>query len=158
MTEQADVLVFRPRRLMVISVALSLGLLALTAVGWLALPGEIRDLFSVSQRVTLLGLLGFLIFVMMIIAFSRVRADSAGLRLRNGLRTHVVAWDRVHKIMLRPGDPWGIVLLKPSDGRPFEADLDAEKRQMMGIQANDGDRARESIAALQRAFRSHGRN
>ena len=72
---------------------------------------------------------------MVALASSYVRADASGLRIRNGLRVHAVPWDRVHKIILRPGDPWALLLITPEDGRPFEADIDAEKRQLMGIQS-----------------------
>jgi hypothetical protein len=57
-------------------------------------------------------------------------------------------WERVHKIILRPGDPWAQLLLKPSDGRPFEADLDADKRQLMGIQTVDGPLAVAAVKEL----------
>jgi hypothetical protein len=147
---EADVLVFRPGRLRVLAVVMTVVLCGIVVLGWYALPLHLREAFTFSQRLTLLALLGVLEFVMIAIAASYVRADTDGLRLRNGLRTYVVGWDRVHKIMLRPGDPWGLVLLKPSDGSGFEVDLDAEKRQLMGIQANDGEAARQAIEALRR--------
>lgn len=152
-----DVLVFRPRRLRVLAILMSVALCGLIAIGWFALPLHLREAFTFSQRLTLLALLGVLELVMIAIAASYVRADTVGLQFRNGLRTHAVTWDRVHKIVLRPGDPWGLLLLKPSDGRPFEVDLDAEKRQLMGIQGNDGESSRQAIEALrlrhQRALR-----
>jgi hypothetical protein len=148
-----DVLVFRPRRLRILAIGMSIGLCALVAGGWLALPLNLREAFTLSQRLTLLGLLGLLVFVMVAIASSYVRADANGLRLRNGLRTYSVSWARVHKIILRPGDPWGILLLKPDDGSPFQVDLDAEKRQLMGIQANDKEAARQAIEMLRRRHR-----
>ena len=92
-------------------------------VGWLLLPAEIRALFPLSHRLGLLGILAFPIVVMAVLASSYVRADGSGLRIRNGLRGTSVPWERVHKIMLRRGDPWAQLLLKPADGRPFEADL-----------------------------------
>ena len=60
----------------------------------------------------------------------------------------LVPWERVHKIILRPGDPWAQLLLKPADGRPFEADLDADKRQLMGIQTVDGPLATAAVNEL----------
>ena len=60
----------------------------------------------------------------------------------------------MHKFLLRPGDPWAIVLIKPDD-RPFEVDLDAEKRQLMGIQAGDGPAAVEAIATLSELHRRY---
>ena len=60
-----------------------------------------------------------------------------------------MAWDRVHKIMLRSGDPWALVLIKPETGE-FEVDLDAEKRMLMGIQANDHAYAAAAVKELRR--------
>jgi len=48
-------------------------------------------------------------------------------------------------------------LLKPTDGRPFEADIDADKRQLMGIQAVDGSAATAAVNELRvrhRRFRA----
>jgi len=58
------VLVLRPRRLRIAAVVMALVLVAITVLGWLALPREIRVLFTLSQRLTLLSLLGFLLLVM----------------------------------------------------------------------------------------------
>jgi hypothetical protein len=143
-----SVYIARPHRLRVIAMIASLALCALAAGIWLLLPTEIRVLFTVSQVLTLLGLLAFLIGAMAALAGSYVRADRAGLRIRNALRVHAVPWERVHKIILRPGDPWALLLLKPADGRPFEADLDAERRQLMGIQAVDGPLATAAVNEL----------
>jgi hypothetical protein len=157
MASAEDVSVFRPRRLRVLAVAMSIVLVAAVVIGWFALPLSLRVTFTLSQRLTLLALLAFLELVVIAIAASYVRADAAGLRFRNGLRSYTVAWPRVHKFVLRPGDPWAIVLLLPDDGTPFEVDLDAEKRQLMGIQANDGESARlavERLRRLQRRFSS----
>jgi hypothetical protein len=147
------VLVFRPRRLRVLAVVMSVALCTVVAVGWFALPLSLRSTFTLSQRLTLLALLAVLELVMISIAASYVRADDDGLRLRNGLRSHVVPWSRVHKIMLRPGDPWAIVLLLPEGGGAFQVDLDAEKRQLMGIQANDGESSRRAVEALRQRHR-----
>jgi hypothetical protein len=147
------VLVFRPRRLRVLAVVMSVALCTVVAVGWFALPLSLRSTFTLSQRLTLLALLAVLELVMISIAASYVRADGDGLRMRNGLRSHVVPWSRVHKIMLRPGDPWAIVLLLPAGGGAFQVDLDAEKRQLMGIQANDGESSVRAVEALRQRHR-----
>lgn len=143
-----NVYVARPHRVRVITIVASLILCAVAAVIWLALPAEIRALFTPGQILTLLGLLAFLIGAMVAMSSSYVRADGTGLRIRNGLRVHAVPWQRVHKIILRPGDPWALLLLKPVDGRPFEADIDADKRQLMGIQAVDGPVATAALNEL----------
>ena len=130
--------VARPRRVRIIAIVSSLALCILAAIGWLLLPAEVRALFPLSHRLALLGILAVPIAVMAVLASSYVRADRSGLRIRNALRVYAMPWERVHKIILRPGDPWAQLLLKPADGRPFEADLDADKRQLMGIQTVDG--------------------
>ena len=148
-------LTYRPRRLRVVAVGLSVALTVATAVGWLALPANLRATFTTFQILTLLSVLAFLVLVMLSLGTSYVRADADGLRFRNGLRTHSVGWARVHKILLRRGDPWALLLLKPADGGPFVADLDAEKRQLMGIQSGDGRHAEAALRELRALQRRH---
>ena len=142
------VYVARPHRVRVIAIIATLALCLLTAIGWFLLPAEVRGLFTLSQRLTLLGVLALLVVGMMALASSYVRADANGLRIRNGLRVHAVPWGSVHKIILRPGDPWALLLITPADGQPFQADLDAEKRQLMGIQTVDGLLAKAAVNEL----------
>lgn len=154
MTEPEAAVTYRPRRLRFTAVSFSLSLCAASALGWVMLPPELRASFTLSQRVTLVLILVGLLGVMAAMASSYVRADADGLRLRNGLRTHAVRWDEVHRILLRPGDPWAIALVTPDD-RPFEVDLDAEKRQLMGIQASDGALAAAAVEDLRRRHRGY---
>jgi hypothetical protein len=143
-----DVFTARPHRLQLIIGTSGIALVLLAAVGWYALPRTIRVLFTFSQLLTLLVILAAILFVIGVIASSYVRADPNGLRLRNGLRTHVIPWSRVHKILLRRGDPWAFVLLRPTDGRRFEVDLDADKQMLMGIIATEGAAARRAVEEL----------
>jgi Bacterial PH domain len=143
-----SIYVARPHRVRIIVIIATVALCALTAIGWFLLPAEVRALFTLSQLLTLFAVLAFLVAVMVALASSYVRADPTGLRIRNGLRVHAVPWERVHKIILRPGDPWALLLLRPADGSPFEADLEADKRQMMGIQTVDGPLATEAVNEL----------
>jgi hypothetical protein len=145
-----EAFVARPRKLRVLAAATAIALCVLTAVGWFALPAEVRVLFSVSQRLTLVAVLAVLLLVIVAVAASYVRADAEGVRFRNGLRSHQGPGDRVHKIILRPGDPWAMLLLTPADGREFRVDLDAEKRQLMGIQAGDHALADQAVRELRR--------
>ena len=140
---------YRPHRLRITGLLITVALVAATVIGWLALPVSLRSQFTWSQRLTLLVVLGFLLGVVWALASSYVRADQDGLRIRNGIRTHHVGWDRVHKILLRPGDPWALLLIRPTD-RPFEIDLDAEKRHLMGIQASDRRFAADAVDDLRR--------
>jgi Bacterial PH domain len=139
-----------PRRLRILAVIIAAALCTVTLLGWFALPRDIRDLFTVSQRLTLLAVLALLIVVIVAVAASSVRADETGLQIRNGLRTYQVPWGRVHKIIFRSGDPWAQLLLTPADGGEFSVDLDAEKHQLMGIQAVDGARAHQAVEELRR--------
>jgi hypothetical protein len=150
---EPTVAVYRPRRLRVLAAVMSVALCGIAIGGWFALPLSLRSQFTVSQRLTLLAFLALLELVVISIAASYVRADETGLRFRNGLRSHTVPWAQVHKIVLRPGDPWAMLLLLPADGRPFEVDLDAEKRQLMGIQANDRTTAQQAVDELRRRLR-----
>ena len=143
-----SVYVVRPHVVRVITIITTVVLCAMAAIGWFLLPREIRVLFTVPQLLTLLGILESQILGMVALGSRYVRADAAGLRYRNGLRVHAVPWARVHKIILRPGDPWALLLLRPADGRPFEADFDAEKRQLMGIQAVDRKLANAAVNEL----------
>lgn len=150
-----DVFWVRPRRLRVIVVIATIALCALTLVGWYGLPVETRDLFTLSQKLTLLGTLATLLLIIVAVAGSYVRADADGLRIRNGLRRHAVPWGQVHKVLLRRGDPWALLLMKPADGGAFEVDLDAEKRQLMGIQASDRELAKSAVAELRRRHQAY---
>ena len=148
-----SVFVAWPHRLRIFGSIVTAILCALTAVGWFALPANIRELFTWSQLLTLLGVLALLVGVILAVAASSVRLDETGLQIRTGLRTYQVPWGRVHKVIFRSGDPWAQLLLTPADGSEFEVDLDAEKRQLMGIQAVDGERAKQAIEELRRRHR-----
>ena len=144
-----------PRRSRIFALASTAALCLLTAVGWYSLPASTRELFTVFQLLTLLGVLALLVGVIVSVAASSVRADETGLQIRNGLRTYQVPWGRVHKIIFRRGDPWAQLLMTPADGGEFRVDLDAEKHQLMGIQAVDGARAHQAVEELRRRHRQY---
>ncbi|GAA3603754.1 hypothetical protein GCM10022236_01840 [Microlunatus ginsengisoli] len=149
--------VYRPRLLRLVATVASGSLVLLSFVGWFGLPAGLRAQFLPSQIVTLLLILAFIVGFMWALAASYVRADATGLKFRNGLRTHSIAWADIHKILLRPGDAWALVLIRPDDG-PMESELDAEKRHVLGIQAGDGQPAIAAVEDLRRrlaASRAH---
>lgn len=145
----------RPRKLRVVGALLGGALTVVYLVGWLLLDPSIRARVSTSQALTLVLILAVMLFVIAALAASSVRADEDGLVIRNGLVVHRVEWWRVHKFLLRPGDPWGIVLLRPADGSPIETNLDTDKLQLMGIQYSDGELARSSMATLRALHRRY---
>jgi hypothetical protein len=146
---QPEVVVYRPHLLRLVGAIASALLLLLSGVGWFALPPGLRAQFLPSQVATLLLILFFIIGFIWALAASYVRAGPEGLRFRNGLRTHFVAWEDVHKVLLRPGDSWALLLIRPTDG-PLEVDFDAEKRHLLGIQAGDGAAAQAAVDDLRR--------
>lgn len=148
-------MLLRPRKLRIIGALLGGLLTVFYLVGWFLLDPEIRAQVSISQALTLVLILAAILFMIAAMAASSVRADAHGLVIRNGLAVHRVEWWRVHKFLLRPGDPWGIVLLKPEDGSPIETNLDTDKRQMMGIQNGDGELAKASMKALRALHRRY---
>jgi hypothetical protein len=149
--------VYRPRLLRLVAIVASCSLLVLSFVGWFGLPASLRDQFTPSQIVTLLMILAFIVGFLWALAASYVRADAAGLTFRNGLRTHTIAWADIHRILLRPGDAWVLLLIRPDDG-PMENDVDAERRHLLGIQAGDGPSAQAAVEDLRQrwaAARAH---
>ncbi len=138
---------YRPRLLRLVAGVASLSLVLLSFLGWFGLPASLRAQFLPSQIITLLLILAFIVGFLWALAASYVRADAAGVRFRNGLRTHTIAWLDIHKVLLRPGDAWALLLVRPDDG-PIETDFDAEKYQLLGIQAGDGAMARAAVEDL----------
>lgn len=147
-------LVFSSARLRAITVVASLGLVVLSFVFWVALPANLKAEFTLSQVVTLLIILGFFVFALLVIGSGVVQTDADGVYIRNGLSRHRFGWDRIHRFALRPGDAWAHVLLVPTD-RPFAEEADAERRMMMGIQAGDREYASAAVAELTRRLRSY---
>lgn len=145
-----DRLVLRPFWLRIVGRALAVGFVVFAVVGWFAFPATVRALVTPFQLGTLIAILVAMIAVIIMATASSVIADQDGLTVRNAFRRHRVGWDRIHKIILRDGDPWAFALLRPADGSQFEAELDAERLQLMGIQGHDGDRARQAVDALRR--------
>lgn len=144
-----DVVTYRPRLLRLVAGVATGGLLLLSFIGWFGLPEVLRAQFLPSQIATLLAILAFIIGFIWALAASYVRVGPAGIRFRNGLRTHEISWSQVHKVLLRPGDSWALLLIRPTDG-PMESDLDAERRHLLGIQAGDGAAARGAVDDLRR--------
>lgn len=105
--------------------------------GWFMLPANIRVLFTGLQIATLAFFVLFMLGIVWVVAFGYVKAGPAGLRFRNGLRTHEVGWDAVDSIRYRPADHWAFV--------EFSDDTD---RPLLGIQRSDGPLAQEQVEEL----------
>jgi hypothetical protein len=99
-------------------------------------------LFTPSQVITLLLVLFAIIGVIMAVGMSSVRADHAGLEIRNAVRTHTIDWQQVHGLVYRDGDPWPTLLINNRD--------DPDKIMLLGIQRTDHERADRAVATLRR--------
>jgi hypothetical protein len=132
---------YRPRALRIMAIVTSVVLAGLYVAGWFALPAQIRAQVTLSQRLTLLLILALMLAALWSLAASSVRVDVDGLRIRNGFRTHRLAWSEIGAFRLRPGDPWAYALLLP-------VSEDSERRPLMGIQAGDGRSAERAVADL----------
>lgn len=131
-------IVLRPRAALAMAVALSTVLVAAAALGWYALPADIRVLFTGLQVGTLVFFILVMIGFMMAVGLSRVRVDEAGLAIRNGLRSHRVPWAAVRGFRFTEHDPWAYVLL---DGDP-------DQRPLMAVQQTDHERAEQMVSRL----------
>ena len=68
---------------------------------------------------------------------SRVEGTSDGVRVRNPVSTKDVPWQVVRAVRLDEGAPWAVLELH-----------DDETVQLLAVQANDGDRAVDTVLAL----------
>ncbi|HEY5787043.1 MAG TPA: PH domain-containing protein [Microlunatus sp.] len=144
---------YRSNRLRFFVMVAALGLVGLSFVFWVALPANLKAEFTLSQAVTLLLILGAFVFALLIVGNGVVKADADGLYFRNGLSRHRYAWSRVHRVVMRPGDAWAVVLLIPTD-RPVEVAADLDHRMLMGIQKGDGAYATEAVEDLNRRLKA----
>lgn len=135
-------MVFRPRRSLLMAGVLSAVLVLASLVGWFAMPANVRELFTVPQVLTLGFFVLFMIGLMLSIGLSYLKADEAGLRFRNGLRTHELPWPEVRGFRFTEHDPWAYVLLDDDVQRP-----------LLGIQRTDRELAEADFARLVQAWR-----
>lgn len=128
---------FRPWGVRIAAVGLYLALVAFVAAIWFAFPQDVRDEFTVFQKVTVLGM-GLMLFLMGHALFRcRVTAADTGLTVVNGYRTHRYDWGQVVGVAMGPGDPWAVLDLN-----------DGTTRSALGIQGSDGRSARRQVQEL----------
>jgi hypothetical protein len=128
---------FRPFGVRITVYALGGLMVLVTAVIWFTFPPSIQDQFTPFQRGTVVVLgLGFL-SIGWGLARSRVEARTDGLRVVNGYTSRRLEWSEVVAITMKPGSPWAVLDL--SDGTA---------KQVLGIQASDGARAKRQVRDL----------
>ena len=135
---------FRPLGVRVAAVAFGALLFGVGATMWLTFPDNVREAFTVFQRVTVLGMgLGALV-IGHALGRCRVEAREDGLRVVNGYRSHRLQWAQVVAVRMLPGNPW--VSLDLADGTTLSA---------LGIQGSDGARAQRQVRVLRSLIDAH---
>ena len=135
----AGPVVARPRRLTRVCWGVAVFVVAVFAVLAVALgrgpEGDAQ--FQLIDQIAFF-LLGVLIAgTVLLFTRARVEADREGVRVRNPLSTKHVPWQVVRSVRLDDGAPWAVLDLQ-----------DDETVQLLGVQANDGDRAIDAVLAL----------
>jgi hypothetical protein len=102
--------------------------------GAVAMGAEARARVTPYQWATLVLIAVLALAVAWGLARCRVTATTAGLELVNGFRTHRYEWPQVLAVHMPPGAPFPTLDLADGTSRPA-----------MGIQASDGDRARQAV-------------
>ena len=129
---------FRPKASLRMGLSLSISLVAAALLGWVMTAPSVRAQFTPVQILTLLFFLALLVGLALGIGLSYVRADGAGLRFRNGIKTYEVPWSQVKAFRYRDGDPWPFVLVRS----------EVEQRPLLGIQRSDRAYAEQCVAEL----------
>jgi hypothetical protein len=138
---QVTTATWRPHRARVIPYVLAVVVVA----GVVALAVAMPSNWALGDRIgfVVIGLL--IAWVLHILARSRVTADDRGLTLVNGMRTHEYEWAEILGVSMTEGAPWPT--LDVADGSTIG---------VMGIQASDGERARQALTELTALVHEHG--
>ena len=121
-------------------------LFVVCAFAWFGFSQEIRDRFSVAEKLTMLAIALGALACLVALSRSRVRADGTTITVVNGFRTRVLDPAQVVSVTLPPGAPWATLDL--ADGTAVSA---------MGIQGSDGDRAMKAVRQLRAVLPAGGR-
>jgi hypothetical protein len=114
------------------------GLLAVVCVaGWVAVGPDVRGKVTAYQLATLLLIAALALSVAWGLVRCQVTATSRGLVVVNGYRQHSYAWAEIVAVHMPMGAPW--VTLDLADGTTVST---------LGIQAADGDRAKDAVRQL----------
>jgi hypothetical protein len=114
------------------------GALAIVCVaGAVAIGPEARARVSLVQWATLVLIAMLALSVAWGLVRCKVTATAAGLELVNGFRVHHYEWAEVLAVHMPQGAPFPTLDL-----------ADGTSRSALGIQASDGDRARQAVREL----------
>lgn len=128
---------WRPLGVRVAVIAFGAMLILICAFAWFGFSPEVRDKFTILQRITLLALGAAYGTAGYAISRSRAVAVDSGLHVINGFRRYYYDWPEVVAVHLPAGAPWATLDL-----------ADGTTRSVMAIQNTDGGRARSAVREL----------
>jgi hypothetical protein len=128
---------WRPLGVTLAVVFLGVMLAVVCVFAWNAVGPDVRARVSIWQNVTLALLALLAVAVAFGLVRCRVTATEAGLDVVNGYRSYHYEWAEVLAVYMPPGAPFPTLDLADGTSRPA-----------MGIQAADGDRAKQAVRAL----------
>ncbi|MCU1588771.1 MAG: hypothetical protein JWP11_27 [Frankiales bacterium] len=135
----STVLVFRPRRLLVVCRLAGAVLIGVFAVVAYLLPRGSAggQQFGLPDQIAFFGI--GLLLAWAVLQFTRVRvvADETGVRVRNYVGEKFVPWQVVAGVRMDDGAPWASLDLHDDD-----------TIALLGVQSNDGARAVDAVIAL----------
>lgn len=140
--ENGPVLVLRPKRVVLYGVIASVVIMAVMIAVVLLLESELeKQNFRWIDRIGLIGMGGVASFVAMLGARPRLRADAAGVWVRNILGETYFPWHWIERIAFPKGAHWAQLML-PGD----------ETYPVMAVQAMDKERAVASLTKLRALY------
>jgi hypothetical protein len=128
---------YRPVGARIVAYGVGAALVVVTIAISVAMPDNV--VFTAVQIGTLLLILFGVLAALHGIGRSYVRADEAGLDVRNGYRQHRIAWSDVRALVMKRGAPWPTVVLKGPEERHVI---------LFAIQGSDGAAASRAVAEL----------
>lgn len=134
----------RPRRVRVLSISTAVVFVAVfTAVGVLLRNSSTGVRFYLSDQIAMIGIGLFLAAASLLFMRPRVRADAAGIEVRNVLTTRRFEWSQIVSVSFPDGSPWARLELPDDEYVP-----------VLAVQAVDGDYAVTTMRGLRRLHRA----
>ena len=130
-----DAVVLRPRRTMIVAWVCAVVVLTLfVVVAVLLRPAETGVFFRLADQIAMAAIGALIAGGVLLLARPRVRADAAGIEVRNVLVTRTLPLDVVERVAFPDGASWARLELIGDDYLP-----------VLAIQAVDGQRAVHGI-------------
>jgi hypothetical protein len=136
--------VYRPFGARLVVMIMAVMLVGAVTFLWLAMPAEVREQFTWTQRVTILMFFAAILLALWGMFRTSVAISDSGLVITNIFKVRSYDWAQVLAISLRRGDPWAVLDL--SDGTSVVA---------MAIQGSDGLRTKGVLREIGEQIEKH---